>query len=97
MKKNKMDNENKLQEVEKWFEKHSADIEINNGYVFLCRNGIFDTETQQCEWTQDSDGTWNTECGQLFIVNDGTPEDNNMKFCAFCGEKLIQNEYRDTK
>jgi hypothetical protein len=50
---------------------------------------------KECEWTEDSDGTWNSACGNSFVLNDGKPEDNNMKFCLFCGGKLIQNEYRD--
>jgi len=33
---------------------------------------------------------WSTDCGQVFVLNDGTPGDNNMKYCCFCGKKIKQ-------
>ena len=90
-----MDNKNKLQEVRKWFENHSGDVEINNGYVSLCRKEVFDDVQQKCEWTEDSDGTWNTDCGNSFVLNEGKPDDKNMNFCLFCGGVLVQNEFDD--
>ena len=50
---------------------------------------------EKCVWTEDSDGTWNTDCGNSFILNEGKPDDNNMNFCLFCGGVLIQNEFDD--
>lgn len=46
-----------------------------------------------CVWCQDGDydsDTWETGCGHCFTINDGTPKDNDMKFCCFCGGKLDQ-------
>lgn len=49
-----------------------------------------------CVWSQDSDGSaWATGCGHLFDVNDGTPKENGMCFCAFCGRKLNESPYVD--
>jgi len=37
---------------------------------------------------------WETDCGEIFVLNEGTPEDNDMKFCSFCG-KPLEWEYED--
>lgn len=47
-----------------------------------------------CAWTQDNDegsDTWATACGRLFCVTEGTPAENNMRFCCYCGEALQEH------
>ena len=41
-----------------------------------------------CRWEQDMDGNWQTGCDNMFVLNDGTPTVNGMKFCAYCGHRL---------
>jgi hypothetical protein len=41
-----------------------------------------------CRWKEDEDGLWNTDCGQIFETIDGTPAENKMVFCPFCGAHL---------
>lgn len=41
-----------------------------------------------CKWTQDDDGNWNTGCGDIFILLAGTPKENKMSFCPFCGKEI---------
>ncbi len=42
-----------------------------------------------CQWAEDADGgPWETSCGHLFILNDGGPNENGLKFCPFCGKPL---------
>jgi hypothetical protein len=43
-----------------------------------------------CEWKQDENGVWETECGNLFEIIDGTPNENNLKYCPYCGKHLVQ-------
>jgi hypothetical protein len=44
-----------------------------------------------CEWKQDENGAWWTDCGNGFeFNNEGSPKDNKMKFCCYCGKPLIQ-------
>lgn len=49
------------------------------------------TDTAQpCYWSQedaDSD-LWNTSCRRAFVLNDGTPTENRMHYCCFCGKPL---------
>jgi hypothetical protein len=45
-------------------------------------------ERQTCEWTEDIDGIYESNCGTLFEVNNGTPKDNGMVFCHHCGRKI---------
>lgn len=49
-----------------------------------------------CKWTQydeDSFGLYETGCEHLFEVNNGTPSENNMKYCCYCGREIeVRNE-----
>jgi hypothetical protein len=43
-----------------------------------------------CVWSEDFEGNWDTGCGNLFVLNEGTPSENGMKHCCYCGGKLEQ-------
>lgn len=46
--------------------------------------------SQTCRWEQedfDSD-VWNTDCGEAMCLNNGTPGDNFMRFCCYCGKPV---------
>ena len=48
--------------------------------------------SETCTWfLEDSDDDhWVTECHNDFILLEGTPEDNGLKFCCYCGKQLKQ-------
>lgn len=41
-----------------------------------------------CEWHENIDGDWETACGHTWCLIDGTPSDNDMRFCPVCGGVL---------
>ena len=46
-----------------------------------------------CHWDNDEDmfdddRIYSTSCDQEFILNDGTPKSNSMKFCCYCGKPI---------
>ena len=45
---------------------------------------------QTCLWSRSDDDTdvWETTCGNAFTINEGSPADNEMTFCCFCGREL---------
>jgi hypothetical protein len=43
-----------------------------------------------CRWTEDDEGNWDTDCGERYILITGTPRENRMAFCAYCGKRLKQ-------
>lgn len=52
-------------------------------------------EEKECEWWADEDEIddgfdihYNTKCGHAWILLEGTPEENQISFCNFCGGKL---------
>lgn len=49
-------------------------------------------QKMNCVWSQDNEDsdTWGTNCGHYYIINDGTPDENKMKFCCFCGLPIDQ-------
>jgi len=51
------------------------------------------TDRETCEWKQqddwDNSANWDTSCGNIFVLMEGNPTDNSMKFCCYCGKELI--------
>jgi len=43
-----------------------------------------------CVWTED-EGYWVTSCGSEFVINEGTPKQNKMKYCCYCGGTILEN------
>lgn len=46
-----------------------------------------------CTWSQDGDegsSLFATSCGKWFEFNEGTPLENNAKYCLYCGGALVQ-------
>ena len=42
-----------------------------------------------CTWTHDDDeGSWDAECGERWSITEGTPEENNFRFCPGCGRQV---------
>ena len=41
----------------------------------------------RCQWQEDGEA-WVTQCGHLFQICHGSPEDNGMDFCPFCGRPI---------
>jgi hypothetical protein len=56
------------------------------------KEGIMtEAKEEHCEWkqTDEWEGTvWDSDCGESFYLEEGTPKDNGMNFCAYCGRKL---------
>ena len=46
-----------------------------------------------CTWTENVDGNWETSCGEIFVLEDGTPSENSMKYCCYCGASLKEKLY----
>ena len=43
----------------------------------------------ECVW-RENNGLWETDCKQEFAINDGTPSENMMKYCCFCGKIITE-------
>lgn len=46
------------------------------------------TSASICTW-QYGAFSWHTGCGTEWMLNDGTPEQNGMRFCHSCGKTLV--------
>lgn len=50
-----------------------------------------DVPRETCVWEQqDYEGgdCWETDCGDAFWLDNGTPDEQGMKFCCYCGKAL---------
>lgn len=53
------------------------------------------TSKKTCLWTGDFEGFWETECDNTFVLNEGTPVQNDFKYCPYCGRKIAQVEFKE--
>jgi hypothetical protein len=68
--------------------------------VLLTRDALADLraalyQPTECHWYQDGDedsDKWAASCGRhrYFQLNDGTPTDNRMTHCCYCGKPLVE-------
>jgi len=82
------------------------DIEQLNGdqYAWTIRSientlHFLRTPTQEqletCRWVANSDGVYETACGNMWEFIDGSPSDNGVLFCPFCSKGIItQKEHQ---
>lgn len=50
-------------------------------------------ESEPCVWSENAEGWWETTCQNEFSLTNGTPEDNGMNFCPYCGHELQEQVY----
>ena len=48
-----------------------------------------------CEWTENEGGCWDAACGGKFEVIEGTPNENSMNYCPYCGKSLKEVRYAE--
>lgn len=50
----------------------------------------------KCVWSEfpeiDDCGNWDTGCGNAFILSEGTPSENEFKFCPYCGREIEESK-----
>jgi hypothetical protein len=50
-------------------------------------------DEQTCIWEQDKDwdneSLFHTSCDNAYEITTGTPTDNHMNFCTYCGKKIV--------
>lgn len=47
-----------------------------------------------CTWSENEEGSYDTSCGNCFVITDGSPLDNKMHFCCYCGKSLREQKYK---
>ena len=47
-------------------------------------------ENEKCEWKWEAfEECYSTDCNNSFII-DGRPQENNFKYCPFCGREIVE-------
>jgi len=47
-----------------------------------------------CTWVEDENGDWHTDCTNMFAITEGSPMDNDFKYCLYCGRPIVAAEFR---
>lgn len=49
----------------------------------------------KCIWKEvngiDTDGVYETGCGNMFTIMEGNPRDNDFKYCPYCAKKIVED------
>ena len=51
---------------------------------------------EECVWSLDCEGNWETSCEETFVLIDGTPSENRLNYCPYCG-KPLRDDVRPTR
>jgi hypothetical protein len=54
-----------------------------------------DVDCSVCDWQQEEDGQWETDCSETFEFNEGGPKENGFEWCPYCGKKLTATPYSE--
>lgn len=49
---------------------------------------------ESCNWSEDEDGYWNSQCGVYWQFNEGGPKESRVKFCSGCGKPVAAHDYK---
>lgn len=82
-------------EPNSFYSSHSTGQKI---YCYTCNVAgivIVPKNQKSCTWTEDEDGNWDTQCDNIFVIIEGTPTENKMKFCCYCGGRLKEVRYKE--
>ena len=53
-------------------------------------------ESSRCEWEWDeTHDKWDSECGNSFQFITGTPTENEMQFCPYCGKQISEYLFQE--
>ena len=73
-------------------------IKATHGLLEKAEMKLEEQAEQYCHWYQqdfqDSE-TWLTCGNKLFNVLNGTPRENNMCFCPYCGKNIVEHDYNE--
>lgn len=83
------------EELAKWFRcdlfcadpEHKANDIWSYMYNITARKVDTYTESIKCTWTE-TEYYWETSCCEVFIICEGTPKENRMKYCPYCGKVI---------
>jgi DNA-directed RNA polymerase subunit RPC12/RpoP len=48
-----------------------------------------------CEWTEDDDGNWLTDCENMHEFSTGGPDENGYVYCPYCGKRVGEKERKE--
>lgn len=49
-----------------------------------------------CDWKEDEDGNWDTNCGQCMCFEHAPPKEQGYKFCHGCGHPINFINYTES-
>jgi hypothetical protein len=55
------------------------------------------SDGRRCNWHQDDEGSdvWQTECGHYMTIIEGTPAENEFKYCCYCGCEIVEHVHEE--
>lgn len=56
----------------------------------MIKKQVVEYGTELCLWQIEiqDERVWKTSCEELFVMIDGSPLENGMGYCPFCGRRI---------
>ena len=69
-----------------------SETQLKNAMQAAYDEGAVDA-AKVCGWSlyDDESGTWESGCGELWSFIDGGPCENRIRYCHYCGGKVLLN------
>ena len=60
------------------------------GLITMAIVGLVKRRSKTCDWMKGPyDDYWGSSCNNAFWFEAGCPDDNDFKFCPYCGNRLV--------
>lgn len=72
-------------------------LAMSQNYCKICGNTLdgYVPPDNKCKWAYDYNyDMWETRCANAFTLMNGTPKENKMIFCPYCGKKIDETQKR---
>lgn len=68
----------------------------------MLRKALTFSETTEdvCLWGYEDSldySVWGTGCGSTWVLDEGTPHENSMRYCPYCGKRITGGEFPPSK
>ena len=86
------------------FDGYRTNLQDENGSMCMISNRLVHLDgvaphtvvlpvTDTCTLTEYENGVWHTTCCNCHELFDGTPVENGMAFCPYCGKALVEEKF----
>ena len=67
-----------------------VDTAVGDEQLQVLAAAVREQAGKACAWTDDSDGIWQTGCGEAHVFEVAGPVENHYVYCPYCGQHVVE-------